>query len=630
MKLPKYALIDLSDKSVHDHPISEELFKDYMGGKILGARLLYDLQPKGLEPLAPESVLIINTGPANGSGAPSSGRFNMTFKNVLTGGIASTNCGGQFGVMLKRAGYDGIILTGKSDDPVYIEILDGSITIKDASGYMGQNTEEVQEHFDKKWGKLVIGPAGENLVRYACAVSGERVAGRCGAGAVMGSKNLKAIVAYGKQKIEVLNQDKLTKYIKKWAKFLKSHPMTGNTLPKYGTAGLVSSSNASGVLPTRNFQEGRYDKAQNISGEYFTEHLLTRNSGCISCPIRCERRVMVNDKEVKGAEYETIGLFGSNIYNDDLEWINEVNYLVDVLGMDTISLGGTIAFTMELKEKGLADFDLSFGNKDNIIEIIRKIAVRDGKYSELANGSKWLSEKYGGKDFAIHSKGLELAAYEPRNSVGMGLGYATSNRGGCHLNGGYLALLESVGILSIDKHTLKGKPELTIMFQNMLEAISAAGFCLFTSQALLPAILFKMGSLHPVTRFINRAAITARFALRPLWSMMPWIMPFNSLYLDPQAMVYKYITGQKITAGKFLQTGERGFNIERLFNLREGLSAVDDDLPARLTDIPQDAGNPDSKVRISEMIQVYYRLRGWDTDGVPTKRKLKQLRIVDL
>jgi len=620
-------MIDLSRNCVSDHPISEELFKYYLGGKIMGAKLLYDLQPEGLDPLAPESVLIINTGPANGSGAPSSSRFNLTFKNVLTGGIASTNCGGQFGVMLKRAGFDGIIIAGKSDVPVCIEILDGSIEIRNASGYMGLDTEEVQGQFDKKWGKLVIGPAGENLVRYACAVSGERVAGRCGAGAVMGSKNLKAVVAYGTQKNEAFDQKKLTKYIKKWATFLKSHPMTGSTLPKYGTAGIVTGSNASGVLPTRNFQEGRYKNAQKISGEYFSENLLIKNSGCVSCPIRCERRVVVNNKEVKGAEYETIGLLGSNIENDDLAWINEVNYLVDVLGMDTISLAGTIAFAMELKERGLADFDLSFGDKDNIIDIIKKIAVREGKYSDLANGSKWLSEKYGGKDFAIHSKGLELAAYEPRNSVGMGLGYATSNRGGCHLNGGYLALLESVGVLSIDKHTTKGKPELTILFQNMMEAISAAGFCLFTSQALIPPVFFKLGSLHPVTRFVNKAAITARFALRPLWRVMPWILPFNSLYLAPQAAVLRYVTGQKITAGRFLQIGERGFNIERLFNLREGLTALDDDLPARLTDTPQDVGNPNSKVRISKMIQAYYKLRGWDSTGVPAKRKLKQLGI---
>lgn len=627
MNLPVYARIDLTTGEVSPYPISERLFEQYIGGKILGGKLLYDLMPKGTDALAPESVLIINTGPANGTGAPSSSRFNLSFKNVLTGGVASSNCGGQFGVMLRRAGFDGLILTGKAERLSYVEILDGHIAIRDASAFAGMNAEEVQEQFDKHWGKLVIGPAGENLVRYAGAMSGERMAGRCGAGAVLGSKNLKGLVAFGTKTAPVENKTALDKYVAKWVKFLQNHPMTGEALPRYGSAGLVSSANASGALPTRNFAKGRYEKFRDISGETLADTHLTRNSGCVSCPIRCERRVKVGGKEVKGPEYETVGLFGANIENNNLEWINEINYQADILGMDTISLAGTIAFAMELQEKGMADFGLHFGDIDNIKDVIGKIARREGIYSELANGSKWLSEKYGGKEFAIHAKGLEMASYEPRQSVGMGLGYATANRGGCHLNGGYLALIESVGVLSVDKNSPKGKAELTVMFQNMMEAISAGGFCLFTAQAVIPAFFFRLGPTHPITRFANGALASARFLLRPMWNLLPGLIPFNTMYLMPHAEVLKHVTGLKMTTGKLMQAGERGYNTERLFNLREGLTAKDDALPDRLTKVPQQADDPKTIVPLDKMLPRYYKVRGWDANGVPTPQKLRRLGI---
>lgn len=627
MKLPVYAKIDLNTGAVSPFPISQELFEQYLGGKILGGRLLYDLMPKGIDPLAPESVLIINTSPASDTGAPSSSRFNLSFKNVMTGGVASSNCGGPFGAMLKRAGFDGLILTGKAERLSYIEILDGKIAIKDATAYAGMDAEEVQKQFDSHWGKLAIGPAGEHLVRYASAMSGERSAGRCGAGAVLGSKNVKLLAAFGTKAPEIENKAAFDAYVDKWISFLKHHPMTGSSLPKYGTAGLVSSANASGALPTHNFQRGRYDKFQDISGETLADTKLTRNGGCTSCPIRCERRVKVEGREVKGPEYETLGLFGSNIENNDLDAINVINYYADIYGMDTISLAGTIAFAMELQEKGMADFGLKFGDVSNMKDVLYKIAHREGIYSELANGSKWLSEKYGGKEFAIHAKGLELASYEPRNSVGMGLGYATSNRGGCHLNGGYLALIESVGVLSVEKQRPEGKAELTVMFQNMMEAVSGAGFCLFTAQAVIPAFYFKLGPTHPITRFSNKALVAARFLLRPMWWLLPGLIPFNTMFLLPHAEVLKDITGLKMTTGKLMQVGERGYNTERLFNLREGLTAADDTLPDRLTKEPQEKDDPKSVVPLDQMLPRYYSIRGWDAHGVPTAKKLRQLGI---
>ena len=626
MKLPSYALIDLTQKTISRYEISETCFKNYIGGKMLGARLLYDLTPAGVDPLGLDSIVIINTSPATGTGAPCSSRFNMTFKNVLTGGIASSNCGGQFGVMMKRAGYDGIILKGQSEQPCVLTILDGTVSISDAGDLWGKDTEETQFAFPKIYGKLVIGPAGEHLVRYAAAVSGERVAGRCGAGAVLGAKKIKAIVAYGTQRPEVHNRKKFAKYVMKWVSFLRNHPVTGEALPNYGSAGLVSKANATNALPTHNFKYGHFKDAEAVSGETLADKYLLRNSSCISCPIRCERRVLVDGKDVKGPEYETCGFFGPNIDAVSMENMLKLNYLCDTLGMDTISLASTLAFAMELKENGVADFGVAFGNSDNLSEVVEKIAHRDGIYSDLANGSKCMSEKYGGKEYAMHSKGLEMASYEPRRSVGMGLGYATSNRGGCHLNGGYLALLESVGVLSMDALSTSAKPAFTAFFQNALEAISASGFCLFSAQSFVPAILFKLGPHHPVTRAVGKIATHLGFGVRALLWMLP-VLRFNTVYLFPHAEALRLITGLQFYTGSFVKLGERGYNLERLYNYREGLTMADDSLPDRLTKTPQDPNNPKTVVRLDKMLPVYYDVRGWDKNGAPQKRTLRRLGI---
>ena len=626
MKTPVYVMIDLNTRTSARYEIDEKLYRNYIGGKTLGARLLYDLTPAGVDPLGPDAIVIVNTSPATGTGAPCTSRFNMTFKNVLTGGIASSNCGGQFGALLKRAGYDGIILRGQSKQPCVISIVDRRVTISDAGELWGKNTEETQEAFPKIYGKLVIGPAGEHLVRYAAAVSGERVAGRCGAGAVLGAKKIKAIIAYGTQKPYVYHPEKFAKYVKKWVSFLRNHPMTGESLPSFGSAGLVSKANATNALPTHNFKYGHFKDAQAMSGETLADKYLTRNSSCISCPIRCERRVEIDGKEVKGPEYETCGLFGPNIDAISMENMIRLNYACDLLGMDTITLASTIAFAMELKENGIADFDVSFGNSDNLMEIVEKIAIREGKYSDLANGSKWMSEKYGGKEYAMHSKGLEMASYEPRRSVGMGLGYATSNRGGCHLNGGYLALLESVGVLSMDPLSTAAKPAFTTFMQNALDAISTAGFCLFTAQSFVPAALFHLGPHHTVTRTIGKVATHLGFGVRALLWMLP-VLRFNSVYLFPHAEALRLITGLPFYTGSFVRLGDRGYNMERLYNLREGLTKRDDSLPDRLTKTQQDPKNPKTIVNLDQMLPVYYRVRGWSKDGEPTKRTLRKLGI---
>jgi aldehyde:ferredoxin oxidoreductase len=572
-------------------------------------------------------MVIVNTGPLTGTGAPSSSRFNMSFKNVLSGGIASSNCGGTFGFMMKKAGFDGITITGRAEHPVRIEIIDGEIKIVDATPLWGMDIEEVQEELPAHYGKFVIGPSGENLVRFAGVASGERIAGRCGGGAVFGSKNLKAITAYGTKDIYVKDQVKFHKFLKKWTKFLRSHPMTGEALPRYGSAGLVNKANTNFAMPTHNFKKGHYDDADKVSGETLAETLLTRNGSCVSCPIRCERRVEVEGKEVKGPEYETLGLFGPNVDASDLQMILELNYICDILGMDTISCAGSIAFAMELKERGVVDLGVEFGNVKELREILQKIARREGMYSEIANGSKWLSEKYGGKEYAINAKGLELAAYEPRRSVGMGLGYATSNRGGCHLNGGYAAILESVGVLSMDAQSNKGKAQITIFMQNALEAVAASGFCLFSAQTFVPAILYRFGPNHRFTRAVGKIATFAG----PLFTMILKIAPvllFNTCYLLPHAEAVRLATGFRMYTGPFVMLGDRSFNLERAYSMREGLTSADDSLPDRLTKVPQDSNKPNTVVPLDKMLPTYYRVRGWDKNGVPKQKKLRRLGIV--
>ena len=626
MNPPVYAKVDLTTGRWERYEVPREYFKKYVGGKCLAARLLLDLTEPGLDPLDERAAIIINTGPLNGTGAPSSSRFNLSFKNVLTGGIASSNCGGQFGVMLKRAGFDGLIITGRAKEPSVLEALDGEIHIKPAPELWGLDAEKTQERFPEWYGKLVIGPAGENGVLYASAISGERVAGRCGSGAVLGSKRLKALVAYGSKRPEIFDREGFDGFILKWIKFIKKHPMTGQSLPRYGSAGLVNKANATNALPTRNFQSGHFDRADAVSGETLTETRLIRNSGCVSCPIRCERRVPVDGRELKGPEYETLGFFGPNIGAADMDAVLRMNWLCDIYGVDTISFASSLAFAMELKERGMADFGLEFGKTDELEDVLLKVVNREGVYSDIADGTKRMAAKYGGEDFAINSKGLELASYEPRRSVGMGLGYAVANRGGCHLNGGYLALLESVGVLSMDALTPRGKAQFTAFMQDALEAVSSAGCCLFSAQTFVPGVFFKLGPNSAVTKLVGKVMPHMGPMVALMLNMTPAIA-FNSLLILPHAEALRRATGLKMFTGGFLDLGERSYNLERLYNLREGLTAKDDTLPKRLTRDLQDPSNPGTRVPLEKMLPIYYKTRGWDAEGRPTKRKLRRLGI---
>jgi len=618
----KMARIDLSTGDIVNFTMPLDDLTKYVGGKGLAAKIIYDEFDGPIEALSDDNLIVITTSPLNGSTAPSSSRFNISTISPLTGLLVSSNCGGDFGLHLKRAGYDALVISGSSKNWVYIHVTETGISLGDASTMHGMNASEAQEMMGKG-GKLAIGIAGENLVRYANVVSDERVAGRGGVGAVFGYKGLKGIVAEGQTRITMPDIDKFKKFNKKWIAALKKHVLTGTQLPKLGTAALVSMMQHRSMLATRNYSRGRYDEFEKISGETLREKHLVKNKGCVTCPIQCGRVVKHEDKNIKGPELETLGLLGSNLENDDLERIIRVNYLCDEYGMDTISFGGSVGFAMELNDKGLWDNGLRFGKCDTLEELTLQTAKREGIGADIAEGSKRMSEKYGGAEYAIHAKGMELAAYEPRAAQGMGLGYATANRGGCHLNGGYLAVLEGLG-LQVNGRSTRGKASIAVFFQDLMEAATAGGSCLFTTYAVLPSALYK----YPNNIFVRMVyAMLPRFGgLIAFLHSHPGLLGINVPAIVPHAYAYKLITGQKMNIGRFICAGERIYNLERLIAVRQGL--IDGDtLPGRLTEELQDDDDSSSSVQLEPMLKKYYKIRGWDEHGVPTPERLRKLGL---
>jgi aldehyde:ferredoxin oxidoreductase len=618
--------IDLTTGKIGEYDISDKDRELFLGGRYLSTKILWDELKPGIDPLSPENVIVIMTGPLTGTGAPSSSRYDISAKSPLTGAIGHSNSGGHFGLHMKRAGWDAMVIRGKAEKPVYIDIDNEKVEIKDAAHLWGKNTQDSQALMGKAGGKVVIGPAGENLVKYATAVSQERSHGRCGMGAVMGSKNLKGLVAKGTRKLEVAEPDKLKAVYRKWVSMLQAHPATGDMAPRYGTANFLTALSAGNALPTKNFSTGTYEHAERIGGKRLAEEKLIKNYGCVTCPIRCGRVVELDGHEVKGPEYEILCLLGSNMLIDDMDAIIRWNYELDLLGIDSISVGTVMGFAAELNEKGMWDSGVEFGKADNISQVLEDIAYRRGVGSELAEGVKWLSEKYGGKDFAPHAKGLEMAAYEPRGSVGHGLGYATASRGACHLDGGYVIYFEVTGPVLLDQYHWRSKPGWVVLDQNLMAAISAGGQCLFTSWTFVPPIAFKVPQYRLLSKIVSKILTYAWPSIDATLMLPPSLMKIN-LPMLPHSKAIKMATGMDMNFGKFLAVGARGYNLERMFNLREGFSKKDDTLPRRFTSEPQIADKPESIVRIDDMLPKYYWLRGWDKNGVPTKKTLNKLGL---
>ncbi|MFH2008588.1 MAG: aldehyde ferredoxin oxidoreductase family protein [bacterium] len=615
----QYLDVDLTTGTVEKKQQRREDLELYVGGRGMGIRMLYDNTDPGLDPFDEKMVLIFSVGPLTGTNAPQSNRFVVTTKSPLTGCVADSHCGGNFATKLKKAGYDAVLIRGRSPKPVYLEINEDEITLRDASALWGKTTGETQEALPRTFGKAVIGPAGENRVRFAAIVSQHRVAGRCGTGAVMGAKNLKAVIADGKKKIPIAQAEEYKKLQKELSQLLKEHPMTGGTLPDLGTANLVMTCAGRNIIPTRNFQAGQDLNSVKLSGEKMRDELLVRKDGCLACPIRCGRHVKVKGRETKGPEYETIGMLGNNLGVFDLEEVTELGMLCDELGLDTISMGTTLGFATELTERGMLQSELAWGAVDTYRRAIEDTAHQRGLGKDLAGGSRRMAERYGGVEFAINVKGLELPAYDPRGCVGQGLEYAVNNRGGCHIRGSTM-YLEATGPASVDPLSTKSKPELVIFQQNTNASVSALSMCYFSTQAVIPAALHHMDPNSFPYRAIMKVLLHSGPALRAMFKLK---LPGQMLWFEK---LLSLATGRVVTTSELAEIGARIYTLERLYNLREGVSPSEDKLPRRLLSEPL-SRHGQYGVPLARMLPTYYKLRGWDPRGVPTEETVQKLRI---
>ena len=440
--------VDLTQQSSAVIQITDKDRMDYLGGKGLALKLLYDRMEAGIDPLSEDNIIVFMTGAYMGTGAPCSARFSAITKSPLTGIMCHASCGGPFGSKLKASGWDGLIIKGKAAEKTYLVISEEGAVFKDAKDLWGKGTIATQEAIGKEGAACAIGPAGENRVRFANIVSGERFLGRGGMGAVFGSKNLKAIVsAGGNFKFLPVQKEAFSKIKKTALKFMGQNSNT-QLYKAYGTNANTMMDNDAEILPVRNFTKGRSDEAYKLSGEYIKEEHDTKHHTCKNCQILCGKKGKFDGSVLPVPEFETSILLGSNINVYDINEIAKWNQICGDMGMDTISVGGTLAWVMEAAEKGLIESDLRFGSKENVAGALLDIANAKEFGKEMGEGSRALSEKYGGKDFAIHVKGMEMGAYDPRGCFGQGLSYATANRGACHLSAS-LMVLESFFTTSI-------------------------------------------------------------------------------------------------------------------------------------------------------------------------------------
>lgn len=599
--------VDLTSGEISVIQVSEEDRRLYLGGKGLALKLVFDRIKPEVDPLGPENLLAVMSGPAAGTPAPAGGRFCVVSKSPLTGIFASSFVGGRFGLSLKKAGFDGILVRGKAPKPVMICVDDGEAVIEEAGENWGMDTYEFQEKNKARGDWLAAGPAGENLVRYAVLLSGRRVAGRCGMGAVMGSKNLKGISAKGSAKIRPADPVLFKKAVQVAQKKVKAHEITGKRLRELGTPQNVNTYGTTAIMPVRNYSRASFEKREEICAETLRDRHFLKNHGCVGCPIQCSRTGNFNGQELVSPEYETICLMGSNLLIGDLVKIAGFNDRLNRLGMDTISCGNTLGFAMELTEKGLLDSGLSFGDAEAVDAILDDIAFRRGLGNDLAEGVRSMARKYGGEDFAIHVKGLEMAAYDPRGCVGQGLGYATANAGASHLSGSTHAVeVESY----LNAHDNKGKAEFVQFMQDLTDAVNSAIFCIQTEYPFLEQ--------NPIYQYTPKPVLSFFMQTFPGLAV-------GTTDLSDYCNLLAGLFGRKIKRRQFYEIGERIFNLERLMNVREGVSKKDDTLPKRiLNEVREDNAPP---IQLEVMLAKYYRLRGWDKEGKPGKKVLKRLGI---
>lgn len=604
--------IDLSSGKIGVRENSEAQWRKYLGGSGLAARILYDEKVYNADPLQEDNVLVVMTGLLTGTMVPTACKTSFCAKSPLTGLWGESTVGGFWGTELKKTPYDGIILRGKAKKPVYLWIQDDQVELRDATGLWGLDTYAADEKLKEVHGDKIqvacIGPAGENLVKLASIMIGGidgRAAGRTGMGAVMGSKNVKAIAVKGSTPSTlpvVADKERLRASIKEQVKIIKENVVGMAT---FGTAGGVPGAEANGDLPIRNWSLGSWEEgAAKTGGQYMAKTIQTGHYGCYACPIRCGKEVRVEMGQYKGTvssgpEYETCAGFGGNLLNDDVHVIVAANDLCNRLGLDTISLSGTIAWAMECYEAGLlgpgdtGGLPVTWGNGEVILKLVEQTAYRQGLGAVLGEGVKAAAAKIGGlaQEFALETKGLEFAYHDPRAFTSMVAGYGTANRGACHLEAlayfseqGFLPLTSIGFTKETDFHSTDGKGEMAALMQNYMETFNALGLCKF------------------LTRGKTGPAVIAE-----------WVSA---------------AVGIDLSADELMKIGERNFNLKRLFNFKLGITRKDDTLPPRFLAHDRKTGRSAGSIPHQGKILIeYYKFRGWTEEGLPGVEKLKALGL---
>ncbi|MBN1659631.1 MAG: aldehyde ferredoxin oxidoreductase family protein [Anaerolineae bacterium] len=605
----KIVRVDLTRETATIEDVDPHVARDFIGGRGWAIKYLYDEVDPTVDPLAPENMLIFGNGPLTATPAPTGNRYTVVTKSPLTGALACSNSGGFFPTEMKRAGFDLFIFEGRASRPVYLWVQNGQVEIRPAAHLWGKDVHETTDlllaETDPKARVACIGPAGERLVKVAAIMNDKhRAAARSGVGAVMGSKNLKAVVVRGTGQVPLAHPQEMKTLSRQVYDEVGESVKKGNSLREYGTAYVPPVTNEMGILPTHNFQTGRFAGVGHIDGPTLKEKYLIRAKPCYACPIACGRDTEVDDPDYagkgEGPEYETIAAFGSACGIDNLAAVTKANYLCNELGLDTISMGVTLACAMEMFEKGiLPEGDvgrpLPFGDAGAVIQLVHDTAYRHGFGDKLAEGSYRLASAYGHPELSMTARKLEMPGYDPRGAKGMGLLYATSNIGASHMAGD-LAYAEVFGVpAKIDPLDPDPKPALIHRWEDAFAVIDAAGLCVFLS---------------------------VRYLFEPQAGTAAHLWPTRL------ARLMTYATGVEYTPESLLEAGERVFNLERLFLLGAGFTAADDTLAPRMLQEPLTEGPAAGHVvELERMLPEFYRHRGWDEKGVPTPEKLAALRL---
>ena len=596
--------IDLTNQQYQESQIPEDELRKYLGGSGIAIKYLHnDLNPS-IDPLSQENPLLFFPGLMTGINVPTASKTSVCARSPLTGIWNEATVGGNWGAMLKKNGFEGIIIKGKSKKPVYLYISSDKVVFKDAQDFWGldtYNTSNKIKQFYPQTQIASIGPAGENLIPIASIVFDAphyRLAGRGGLGAVMGSKNLKAIaISKSKESVPVFDREGLRKSVNSINPSIKKYTQA---LHNYGTGGSIEGRELTGDLPIKNFAQSRWPEAIKITGQVIADTIFKKHYACYACPIACGKEVSFNNEIVHGPEYETLSAFGSLLLNEDLDSIVLMNDLCNRYGIDTISLGVTIAFTIEayqeglIKDKDLYGLDLDWGNPKDYIEITHQVARNEKLGKLIGQGVKFLSNQIGGnsQEYAMHTKGLEYPMHDPRAYTGMALSYATANRGACHLES--LSYIIESGIQAPDlgydeahkpdPYSSKGKALLVARLEDYMNVLNALGLCKF----------LLAGRVGPkiVTEWLNN------------------------------------ITGWDIDREELITIGKRLHNLKRIYNSKLGISRKDDIIPSRLLKLARNDGLAAGVLPDLEyMLEDYYQIRGWDQQGIPKKDTLIELDL---